>query len=124
MKLLCLLMCVVALTGCEPKHTVVKKEVVTVDRPVAFIPPPPKVPEFVSQVDKLTDVDIADPGKVGQAYKYDMFVLRSLVNVYRTILNQYESSSQDFDENNKRISQMVVDINTAEDKIVKKISSD
>lgn len=102
MKKLALALCLLlALVGCQtvPTHD----QIVNNDRPVAIIPPPPAVPSFDSQVDKLTPADINDPGKVGVAYKYDMTALRSLIVIYRQILSQYAHSSQNFDVVNAQI---------------------
>lgn len=123
MKFISTLIICLALAGCG-SQVVIKKEVVTVDRPVAFVPVPPFVPKFDSQVDKLTDADITDPGKIGQAYKYDMFALRSLNKIYESILDQYKKSSQDFDKINEQVKQLVSDINTAEASRVKAIADE
>lgn len=87
------LMC---LPGCQTVQPA-KVETVTVDKPIAYIPKPPSVPAFDSMVDKLTPADVADPGKVGQAYKYDTATLRALLAIYRSIVEQYANSSYNFD---------------------------
>jgi hypothetical protein len=93
------------LAGC-PATMPLKTEVVVVDKPMPFIPPPPVVPKYDYKVDKLTPEDAKDPGKVGQAYKYDMTALRQLVLIYDSILEQYQSASQNFDEVNKQIDEL------------------
>jgi len=110
MKYLLAAIFALTLAGCQTTP-VVKTEIVTVDRPVAFVPKPPDVPKLDSQVDKLTDADLADPGKIGMAYKYDMMFLRSIVPVYEAILNQYRQSSANFDKINADIKTMVDQIN-------------
>lgn len=97
------------LSGCV--HTIVKTEVVPVDKPIPFVPKPPEVPKFKSQVDLLTDADVSDPGKVGQAYKYDMTALRQLIKIYEQILLQYSESSQNFDQINAEIDKIYSTIN-------------
>jgi hypothetical protein len=105
MKKLLAIVAILALMGCET-FPVKKTEIVTVDKPIAFIPPPPIVPTYESQVDKLTDADIKDPGKIAQAYKYDIVALRGLVKIYQGILDQYRASSINFDEINKEIDKL------------------
>ena len=100
-----------ALSGCATDRIVIQKEIVTVNKPVPFIPKPPEMPPFVSKVDQLTPADIGDPGKVGVAYKYDMLALRSLVRLYELILSQYTSSSVNFDSINSEISALYSTIN-------------
>lgn len=99
------------LSGC---FTTIEKQVqiVTVDKPIPFIPPPPIVPTFESQVDKLQDDDYLRPGKVAQAYKYDMTALRGLVSIYAGILDQYRASALDFDEVNRQIDALFDNLNT------------
>lgn len=111
-----------ALTGCATK-VVVQKEIVTVERPVPFVPPPPVVPKYDSQVEKLTDADVADPGKVVQAYKYDITALRGSVAIYESILDQYKASSQNFDQINIQIKQLFDQLNKAEQNAVEKQKS-
>lgn len=106
-KLLVILAAVFALTACSPLP--VKKDIVYVDKPIPYVPKPPDVPVFDSHVDLLTLDDAKDPGKVGQAYKYDMTQLRSLQKIYQMILDQYRASSQNFDEVNKAIDKLITD---------------
>lgn len=94
MKLASALVTALLLVGCQ--HSQPTYEIKYVDRPVPYAPQPPQVPAFESQVDKLTDGDAADPGKVGQAYKYDMAVLRALIAIHVSILEQYQRSAYDF----------------------------
>lgn len=120
MKTIFALILTLFLVGCG--HTIVQKEIVTVDKPVMYVPKPPEVPQFVSQVDQLTDADIKDPGKVGQAYKYDMTFLRKTNDILRQILAQYSSSSINFDKINEEITKIYADINKAEAKAVEESS--
>lgn len=115
--LLASLLAATLLTACETQ-TIIKKEIVTVDKPVPFIPTPPEVPQCVSQVDKLIADDAKDPGKVGQAYKYDMLCYRQRLNILQLILDQYKAGSQNFDKVNEQIAQMYKAINDAEVKAV------
>ena len=96
MKSLNILLLSACLVGCAATPTA-PTNIVTVDKPIAVVPKPPEVPAFVSQVDTLTQADIKDPGKVGQAYRYDITMLRSLVKIYQLILAQYTTSSYQFD---------------------------
>lgn len=107
--------------GCT--QTIIKKEIVTVDKPVPFVPAPPNVPQFQSQIDQLKPEDIADPGKIGMAYKYDITMLRSLVKIYQDILAQYKDSSVNFDKINEEITKMYEQINKAEQKAVDSIAT-
>lgn len=108
-----------ALAGCNT--TIVKKEIVTVDKPVPFIPSPPDVPKCVSQVDKLVAEDRVDPGKVGQAYKYDMLCYRQRDKIVQMIIDQYKAGSQNFDQVNKEIDELFKRINQAESDKVKEL---
>lgn len=121
MKTIFALILALFLVGCGT-NTVIKKEIVTVDKPIPYVPKPPVVPTFDSLVDKLTDEDIKDPGKVGQAYKYDMMFLRKTNDIMRQILQQYSSSSLDFDKINEEITKIYADINKAESKAVEDAS--
>lgn len=113
-----------ALSGCAfDQKIVIQKEIVTVDKPIPFVPKPPTVPPFVSQVDQLTMADAIDPGKVGIAYKYDMTQLRALISIYKMILDQYNMSSQDFDKINAEIDKMYTQLNQAEAAKVQEIAS-
>lgn len=96
MKLLNVLLLSACLVGCASTPTA-PTNVVTVDKPIAVVPKPPAVPTFASQVDALTQADVKDPGKVGQAYRYDITMLRSLVKIYQLILAQYTASSYQFE---------------------------
>ena len=83
------------LTSCGGFQDVVKKEVVTVDKPVPYCPVPPDIPTYDFLVDTLTPADAADPGKVGQYYRYDMDQLRHTDQLLRLILEQYRSAAGD-----------------------------
>lgn len=112
MKALISLALCVALVGCAC-DPIIKTETVYVDKPIPFVPKPPDVPKFVSKVDTLAPTDISDPGKVGQAYKYDVIALRNLLRIHEQILAQYSSSSVNFDDIQKQIDQIYSDINKA-----------
>ncbi len=101
-KLIVGALAVILLTGCATMQPA-EKEIVIVNKPIAFIPKPPAVPKISYQVDKLTHADLADPGKVGQAYKHDLIALRKLVEIYQIILQQYSESSVDFELINSEI---------------------
>ena len=103
------LVVVLLLAGCA--NPFVKPEVVPVQTPVAYIPVPPLVPKIEYQVDKLTEQDKKNPGKVSQAYVYDMTYLRSVVEIYEDILDAYRNSSQDFTETQKRLNEIVPEVN-------------
>lgn len=103
MKSLITLILLAALAGCATDAPIIRTETVTVDKPVPYVPKPPDVPKFVSKVDTLTPADVADPGKVGQAYKYDTIALRNLLKIHEQILSQYTSSSVNFDDIQKQI---------------------
>lgn len=90
-----ILLLVTALAGCatapvEPINTV------TVDKPIPLCPTPPDVPKLAFKVDQLTVDDLKDPGKVGQAYTYDMTYLRAVVKIYDQILAEYAKTSANF----------------------------
>jgi len=97
MKKLIIFIVLALIVGCTTVPVPVV-QTVTVEKPVAFVPPPPEVPKFVSKVDQLTQADAANPGKVSQAYKYDTYTLRSLLAIYQSIISQYKLSSQNFDQ--------------------------
>lgn len=109
MKLVVMIGAAALLLGCTTPQTP-KVEIVTVDKPIPIIPKPPKVPSFISRVDQLTLADLSDPGKVGQAYKYDTMQLRQLLKIHEQILIQYEQSSDSFDDLKSEIDKMYSDI--------------
>lgn len=112
MRNLAIILCLtLALVGCQTLPG--KDVIVNNDKVVAVVPKPPAVPTFDSQVDKLTDADVKDPGKVGVAYKYDMTALRGLILIYRQIIDQYSSSSVNFDAVNTQINQLYTAPNPA-----------
>lgn len=80
-------------TGCAERQI----KLVEVDKPIPLCPKPPVVPALVSKVDLLTPADAANPGKVGEAYKYDMTFLRTTAGMYQLILKEYDKTSQNFD---------------------------
>lgn len=99
----------VAGCACDP---VIKTEIVTVNKPIPFIPPPPEVPQCDFMVDKLTPADAKNPGKVGQAYVHDMTCLRARNNIDNVILDQYAIGSVKFDEAKKRIDELYNQLGT------------
>ena len=108
MKLLTVVCAAVMLIGCaEP---IIKTEIVTVNKPIPFIPSPPIVPTIEYQVDKLTFEDMASPGKVGQAYVHDMTFLRKRIEIDDMILEQYQDGSVNFDEIEAKINELYGDI--------------
>lgn len=117
-----LLVAAALLSGCATK-VIVQKEIVTVDKPVPFIPVPPVVPRCELMVDKLVPEDKETPGKVGQAYKYDTMCLRMRSQIQDQILEQYTKSSVNFDEINKQISELFTQINNKEAAVVEKAST-
>lgn len=86
----------VVLSGCGatiPLEPVIQTQIV--DKPIPYCPAPPAVPQIdYYRVDKLTPADINDPGKVGQAYKYDMTFLRNVVRLQQLIIQQYSDTSK------------------------------
>jgi hypothetical protein len=108
--LLASLLIILGLVGCNP--TVVR-EPITVEVPIPYCPPPPSVPHHEFLVDKLQPADVADPGKVGQAYKADMVYLREVQRIYDMILEQYGKTSQSFEETQKRIRDLVTNMKAA-----------
>lgn len=113
MKCYVLFATVLLLTGCGPEY-IVKKEIVTVNKPVPYCPAPPDIPEYVFQVDLLTSADLNDPGKVGQAYKADMIVLRHNDRSLRAALKAYESINTSFTSVQQQIDQIFSTINQQE----------
>jgi hypothetical protein len=83
----------VGLVGCGTQQI----KLVPVDKPIPMCPKPPEVRTYPLLVDELLDSDITDPGKVGQAYKHDVMILRKQNEIYRLILKEYEKTSQNFD---------------------------
>lgn len=105
-QLLITTLCVV-LTGCATAGIEIRT--VEVPKPIPFIPAPPEVPKQPPNgflVDKLTDQDLNDPGKVAQSYKYDMLWLREINEIYIQILELYKSGSQDLEKTKILIDQL------------------
>ena len=100
----------VSLSGCF--HHATREVVRTVEVPVPYCPPPPVISPYSYQVDALTPQDVTDPGKVGQAYKADMTYLRDMEEIYKMILQQYKSTSTNFDEVTKRLRELATKITT------------
>lgn len=94
------------LVGCGTMPRPSDQQIVYVDRPIATFPKPPSVPQFDSKVAKLSAGDESEPGKVSNAYIYDITFLRWQVQMYKKILEQYEQSAFNFDEINAKIKLM------------------
>lgn len=109
--ILILLAASVLLAGCNTTP-VIKTEIVTVNKPIPFIPPPPTVPTIVYEVDKLSPTDNVFPGKVGQAYVHDMTFLRKRIEIDDLIFDQYRKGSAEFAEIEKRIHQLYQEVET------------
>lgn len=105
MKLIAAICAAVLLSGCVPP-AVIKTEIVTVNKPIPFIPKPPDVPVIEYEVDKLTFADLVNPGRVGQAYVHDMTFLRKRIEIDDMIFEQYRAGSVQFEEIEKRIQEM------------------
>lgn len=94
---------------CDP---IIKTEVVTVNKPIPFIPPPPNVPTLQEyETSKLNQSHKSTPGVVGQAYVYDMTFLRKRIEIDDMIFEQYHKGSVDFKEIEAKIHKMYKDIN-------------
>jgi hypothetical protein len=111
MKLFAVIYASLVLVGCA-QDPVIKTEIVTVNKPIPFIPKPPAVPTIEYQVDKLTPEDATRPGKVGQAYVYDMTFLRKRIEIDDMILEQYKAGSAQFEEIEKRIQELYNGVET------------
>lgn len=106
MKTLIATLCIaLAVAGCS-SAPVIKTEIVKVNVPVPFVPPPPAVPSIKYKVDTLVPADKTTPGKVGQAYVYDMTFLRSRIEIDDLIFQQYKSGSVDFTAIDKKIQEL------------------
>ena len=92
-RLLVAFAAVLCLYGCGEQQI----KLVEVDKPIPLCPKPPYVPSLSSRVDLLSPADAKDPGKVGEAYKYDMTFLRATNGIYQMILKEYDKTSQNFD---------------------------
>lgn len=94
----------IIIAGCQTTPS--KITTIHVPKPFPFCPTPPQVPNEPPAgflVDKLTENDVRDPGKVAQAYKHDMVFLRHVIKIYSEILSQYKTTSQDFEKIKKTI---------------------
>ena len=111
-----LIACVVAvlLAGCGTNQI----KLVPVDKPIPIIPVPPVVPQCDYMVDKLTPADATDPGKVGEAYRYDMTCARATNSMLRQIVNAYKEAATAtkpvLDEINAAFNKMQADIDAAQ----------
>lgn len=111
-----LIACIVAimLAGCGTQQI----KVVPVDKPIPVIPIPPEVPVCERKVDKLTEADATNYGKVGEAYKYDMTCERATNNMLRQIVKAYKDAATAtkpvLDEINAAFNKMQHDIDAAQ----------
>jgi hypothetical protein len=112
-KIVCVFGVAFGLSACGPEY-IVKKEIVTVNKPVPYCPPPPDVPEYAFQVDLLTQADLKDPGTVGQAYKLDMTALRKNDRTMRAIIEQYRNTSNSFSTVQQQIDEIFSHLNEVE----------
>jgi hypothetical protein len=99
------------LVGCTCTP-VIKTEIVTVNKPIPFIPPPPTVPTIQYKVDELSVTDNALPGKVGQAYVYDMTFLRKRIEIDDLIFEQYRNGSAEFKDIEQKIHDLYSGVET------------
>ena len=113
-KYLITLIAAVSLVGCGTQQI----KLVPVDKPIPIIPVPPAVPQCDYMVDKLTPTDAAEPGKVGEAYRYDMTCARATNSMLRQIVNAYKEAATAtnpvLDEINAAFSKMQADIDAAQ----------
>lgn len=92
MKKISVLLVTLLLAACQP--SIIKPQIVTVDKPVFSCPVAPVVPEVQLLTPTLTAADRKDPGKVAEYYKADMVQLQDQVDQYKKIIDQYTKSSQ------------------------------
>lgn len=112
MKTLLTVCCAAAfITGCACDPTI-KTEVVTVNKPLPFIPAPPAVPKIEYEVDKLAPSDSTLPGKVGQAYVHDMTFLRKRIEIDDMIFEQYRQGSVDLKALEQKIQELYKGVET------------
>jgi hypothetical protein len=111
-----LLLCIalIAIPGCSFLQSVVKKEVVTVAKPVPYCPAPPELIATNYLVDTLTDADAKDPGKVGQYYKHDMEQLRGVNKIYSIIIEQYRTAHGNLESVQKEIDEIFKTLDVTE----------
>lgn len=95
-------------SACAPaKQYVIRNQVQYVDKPVFICPKPPEVPQYTFLVDQLTPADQTDPGKVGQAYVHDMIILRETDRILRSILQQYTTTSVNFEQVRQQVDKLI-----------------
>jgi len=109
MKRLILAIAILSLAGCASTGIQpVKCEVQKVDVPVPYIPAPPdkydQLKQLPLQTSKLNDK--SDAGTVAQAYKADVFLLKSLRQIYEEIINQYQQGAVDNTKTQQKIDQL------------------
>lgn len=97
----------IVLSGCAEQQI----KLVEVNKPIPMCPKPPIVPTCEFRVDQLSNADQQNPGKVGEAYKYDMTCLRAVYNINQLILQEYEKTSQNFDTVSEVINQSFKSLN-------------
>lgn len=95
------------LTGCAEQQI----KLVEVNKPIPMCPKPPAIPTCDFRVDQLSDVDQQNPGKVGEAYKYDMTCLRAVYGINQLVIAEYEKTSQNFDAVGELINQSFKSLN-------------
>lgn len=81
------------LTACT-SGTIIKPQIVTVDKPVFSCPVPPVVNDVQLLTSTLTEQDRKDPGKVAQYYKADIIQLQGQIQQYKTVIESYKNISQ------------------------------
>lgn len=106
MKKLIIAMALSMSFGCS-----MQKEMVPVDKPFPACPKPPVTATYDMWVDQLTDADLNDPGKVGQAYKHDMIYLRKRIAIDQQILEQYDKTSTNYDQAKQQIDKAYESLN-------------
>lgn len=105
-------------SGCAERQI----KLVEVDKPIPMCPKPPVVPVCNFLVDQLTAADLKDPGKVGEAYKYDMTCLRTVDRINKLINQEYLKTSQNFDAVNEEISKSFKELSTKVEAAQKPVS--
>ena len=87
MKLLLLLP--LLLIGCAPTQSIIKPEIVEVNKPIYICPAPPIVPPSTFLTSSLVDKDAEDPGKVAQYYASDILMCKDKIKQYESVLDTY-----------------------------------
>ena len=104
-----------SLSGCSTLTPAKQIETIPVNKPVPYVPLPPDVPRFVSQIDRLDMIkDKNNPGKVVQAYKHDVAALRTVNRIQQMIIDQYRTSAIDFEPVNLEIARAYAQLQSLE----------